>query len=199
MNRFLATLCLVVLPSVTGAAELRIRPPTVALSGPFAMQRLLVLDAEGDSIVGDRTADATFTSSNPGIASVDAAGIVRAAGDGEAVFTATVNGKSATARAVVARTKEPFAWSYRNHVIPVLTRVGCNSGSCHGALAGKGGFKLSLRGYDPETDHFVMTRQAGGRRVNRSEPEQSLVLLKPTRGLPHGGGKRFETDSEEDR
>src|SRR5205823_3368051 len=107
-----------------------------------------------------------FTSSNTAVAAVDAAGVLRAVGDGEAVITATVGGKSASAQVAVARTKEPFAWSYRNHVIPVLTRIGCNSGSCHGALAGKGGFKLSLRGYDPETDHFVMTRQAGGRRVN---------------------------------
>lgn len=179
------------------AAEPRVLPPNVELSSPFATQRLLVLDADRGMIVADRTAEATFSSSNLAVASVDASGIVRATGDGDAVVTATVGGKSSTARVVAARTKDPFAWSYRNHVIPVLTRVGCNSGSCHGALAGKGGFKLSLRGYDPETDHFVMTRQASGRRVNRSEPEQSLVLLKPTRGLPHGGGKRFESDSEE--
>jgi hypothetical protein len=181
------------------AAEPRILPPTVELSGPYATQRLLVVDAEGGVVLADRTGEASFTSSNAAVAIVDALGVVRAVGDGETVITAAVNGKSSTVRAFVTRTKEPFAWKYRNHVIPVLTRIGCNSGSCHGALAGKGGFKLSLRGYDPETDHFVMTRQAGGRRVNRSEPEQSLVLLKPTRGLPHGGGKRFETDSEEYR
>src|SRR5438874_1303084 len=52
------------------------------------------------------------------------------------------------------------AWSFRNHIIPTLTKIGCNSGACHGALAGKGGLKLSLRGYAPEIDHFVLTRQA---------------------------------------
>jgi hypothetical protein len=82
--------------------------------------------------------------------------------------------------------------SFRNQVIPILTRAGCNSGACHGALAGKGGLKLSLRGYDPETDHFVLTRQAQARRVDRTEPEKSLMLLKPTRTIPHGGGRRFE-------
>src|SRR5215472_14693351 len=91
-----------------------------------------------------------------------------------------------------AADKEAPGWSFRNHVIPVLTRVGCNSGACHGALAGKGGLKLSLRGYDPETDHFVLTRQALSRRVDRTEPEKSLMLLKPTRTIPHGGGRRFE-------
>jgi hypothetical protein len=82
--------------------------------------------------------------------------------------------------------------SFRNQVIPILTRAGCNSGACHGALAGKGGLKLSLRGYDPDGDHFVLTRQALARRVDRSAPEKSLMLLKPTRTMPHGGGRRFE-------
>src|SRR5215211_6183696 len=85
---------------------------------------------------------------------------------------------------------EPAAPSFRNQVIPILTRAGCNSGACHGALAGKGGLKLSLRGYDPETDHFVLTRQALARRVDLSKPERSLMLLKPTMAVPHGGGQR---------
>lgn len=88
-------------------------------------------------------------------------------------------------------------WSFRNHVIPVLTRLGCNSGACHGAAAGKGGFKLTLRGYDPEADFAVLTRQALGRRVNPVEPARSLVLLKPTMAIGHGGGKRMEPGSLE--
>ena len=78
-----------------------------------------------------------------------------------------------------------------------MTKAGCNSGACHGAAAGKNGFKLTLRGYDPEVDHMVLTRQALGRRVNLLEPARSLMLLKPTLALSHGGGKRFEVDSSE--
>ena len=89
--------------------------------------------------------------------------------------------------------------SFRNDVIPVLTKAGCNSGACHGALAGKNGFKLSLRGYDPETDHQVLTREALGRRVVMAAPAQSLILLKPTLTIAHGGGKRFDRDSLEYR
>ena len=88
-------------------------------------------------------------------------------------------------------------WSFRNHVIPVLTRLGCNSGACHGAAAGKGGLKLTLRGYDPEADFNVLTRQSLGRRVNKVEPAKSLMLLKPTMAIGHGGGKRMSTDSLE--
>lgn len=90
-------------------------------------------------------------------------------------------------------------WSFRNHVIPVLTKLGCNSGACHGAAAGKNGFKLTLRGYDPETDYNTLTRQSLGRRINRLEPAQSLVLLKPTAAIGHGGGKRLEVGSLEYR
>ena len=87
--------------------------------------------------------------------------------------------------------------SFRNHVIPVLTKAGCNSGACHGAAAGKNGFALTLRGYDPAADYDVITRQAAGRRVNKLEPARSLLLLKPTETVPHMGGKRFAVGSPE--
>ena len=77
--------------------------------------------------------------------------------------------------------------SFRNQVIPVLTKAGCNSGACHGAAAGKNGFGLTLRGYDPAADYDTITRQAGGRRVNKLEPAKSLILLKPTETVPAHG------------
>ena len=78
--------------------------------------------------------------------------------------------------------------STKNHVLSVLTKAGCNSGACHGAAAGKNGLRLTLRGYGPEVDYDVLTRQALGRRINRSSPAESLFLLKPTGALEHGGG-----------
>src|SRR5262249_48892350 len=177
------------------AAELKILPADVTLTGPHASQRLLVLAEDKGQMVGERTPQAKFTSSRPAVATVDAAGVVRAAGDGEATITATAEGKQATVKVTVRKTKESSVWSFRNHVIPMMTRAGCNSGACHGALAGKGGLKLSLRGYDPNSDHFVLTRQALGRRIDRSEPARSLVLLKPTRAVKHGGGQKIEPGS----
>ena len=85
--------------------------------------------------------------------------------------------------------------NFRHDVQAVLTRAACNSGACHGALAGKGGFKLSLRGYDPDADFYAITRQASARRVNGQSPAESLLLQKATRELAHGGGTRFYDDS----
>src|SRR5262249_18529694 len=161
------------------AAELQLLPGDIALTGPGASQRLLVVAVDSKQVVGDRTAQAKFVSSNPAGTTVSDAGLVKAVGDGEAVITATHDGKQSTATVKSTRTKEPYSERFRNHVIPILTRAGCNSGACHGALAGKGGLKLSLRGYDPDTDHFVLTRQAQGRRVDRLEPTRSLLLRKP--------------------
>jgi hypothetical protein len=182
-------------PLTSMAGGLKLLPSETVLTGPHASQRLVVLTEDGGKAIADVTEKTQFISSNPAVAAVDSTGTVRAAGDGEAVITATLNDQRVTATVKVVRTKEPFAWSFRNHVLPMLTKVGCNSGACHGALAGKGGFKLSLRGYDPATDHFVMTRQALGRRIDPVEPAQSLVLLKPTRAIPHGGGKKLTVGS----
>src|SRR5690606_36285523 len=88
---------------------------------------------------------------------------------------------------------------FQNHVMPVLTRQGCNMGACHGAVAGKGGFRLSLLGYDPPADFYRMTREARGRRVEPLAPARSLLLTKPTMATPHKGGKRLDPRSREYR
>jgi hypothetical protein len=79
-------------------------------------------------------------------------------------------------------------------VMPILNKAGCTQGTCHGAAKGKNGFKLSLRGYDPETDYRALLYDLSGRRFNRADPGRSLMLLKPTNQLPHGGGLRFDVD-----
>ncbi len=89
--------------------------------------------------------------------------------------------------------------TFRQQVQPILAKYGCSSGACHGAAAGKNGFKLSLRGWDAAFDYDVLTRDASGRRIVRAEPERSLMLLKPTASMKHGGGERFKTDSVEYR
>src|SRR5699024_2372418 len=86
--------------------------------------------------------------------------------------------------------------SFRNDVEPLLTKLGCNQGACHGAQHGKGGFKRSLLGFESDVDHTAIVKSAEGRRVTPFAPEQSLLLLKPTLTVAHGGGKRLEPGSE---
>lgn len=89
--------------------------------------------------------------------------------------------------------------SFRNDVMATLSKAGCNLGTCHGNARGKGGFQLSLRGQDPDRDFVVLTRDWVGRRMNTANPDQSLLLLKPTMQVAHEGGRRFEVDSDEYR
>ena len=89
--------------------------------------------------------------------------------------------------------------SFRNEVMAVLSRSGCNLGTCHGNQNGKGGLKISLRGQDPETDFITLTRQLAGRRANAMIPDESLLLQKPAMLVPHEGGRRFSPESAEYR
>src|SRR6516162_10999109 len=86
--------------------------------------------------------------------------------------------------------------TFLRDVAPILNKVGCTSGTCHGAAKGKNGFKLSLRGYDPQFDYEALLYDLSGRRFNRADPGRSLMLAKPTQEVAHGGGLRFEKDSD---
>jgi hypothetical protein len=180
---------------------LKILPGDLTLTGPHADQRLLVVEMRDGEVIADRTAEATLRSSDDKVAAFDKGNPsqVRAVSDGQTTLTVTVGKDSASIQATVSKTKDRFTWSFRNHVIPLMTRAGCNSGACHGALAGKGGMKLSLRGYDLDSDHFVLTRQALGRRIDRESPARSLFLLKPTMAVSHGGGQKVVVSSPDYR
>ena len=104
-------------------------------------------------------------------------------------------GNVATRVAVVAPTTSVVP-EFETDVLPILTKHGCNTGACHGSAAGRGGFRLSLYAGDPDFDYESIVRQLEGRRVNRAQPDESLLLLKPTEQISHGGGIRFDNDGE---
>ena len=193
----IATLLLASTISASSAGSLALLPSETTLQGRNASQQLILTrwtPQRGSE--GDLTPEAAFTSSSPGVARVDAQGVVRAVADGETRITARLpNGRQATTRVRVESARQPPSRDFRNQVRSVMTKTGCNSGSCHGAGAGQNFFKLSLRGYSPEADYRALTREGGGRRISRQEPSRSLLLLKPTLAVSHGGGKRLETDS----
>src|SRR5947209_20600254 len=99
---------------------------------------------------------------------------------------------SAVLVAAPVRAEEPRPVDFRTDVIAALSRAGCNQGACHGSPQGKNGFRLSLRGFDPDLDLFTLTRAEMGRRVDRQRPENSLFLLKGTGRVAHQGGVRFQ-------
>lgn len=198
MMRLQAAIWAALAAGVLRAESLQLLPPQAELSSIESGQQFL-LESFSDGFHQDLTQQAQWTSSNPNVAAIEGPGRVKAVGDGEAVITASLGGKTATAKVRFSGTGKPFSWSFRNHVIPVLTKAGCNQGACHGALAGKNGFKLTLRGYDPELDYDTLTRQSLGRRIVLADPAASLLLRKPTFAIPHGGGLRFKPDSLEYR
>jgi hypothetical protein len=173
-------------------------PAKLDFSSRESFARLVFEERRGGRYVGEVAGNIRFTVSDPKVVEV-VDGVARPKGNGRATITATGPSGSATAEVTVRDFERPFEWSFRNHVQSVMAKTGCSSGACHGAAAGKKGFKLSLRGYDAEGDHDVLTGQASGRRVDLFDPSNSILLLKPTAMVKHGGGKRFDPESPEYR
>lgn len=182
----------------TFAAELEILPRAVALPNVAARQLLVVERREGAQYEGDASGEAIWNSSNEQVAVVEH-GVAIPKGNGRATLTARVGEQEARVEVTVSGQDKPFTWNFSTQVESVLSKAGCNGGACHGARAGKNGFRLSLFAYDPIADYSYLTRQANGRRIVPSDPGRSLLLTKPTGALPHKGGVRFEVDSREYR
>ncbi|MCX7422055.1 MAG: DUF1553 domain-containing protein [Planctomycetia bacterium] len=184
--------------AVFAADGLSVLPAELVLTGPEARHRLIVESVHDGRLTGQVVEGVVFESSSDKVAKIEN-GIVIPVGNGEASITAKVGGTSAVTKIIVKDVDQPHVWSFRNHVQSVLSKTGCNMGACHGAAAGKAGFKLSLRGYDPDSDFRILTRQARGRRVVPADPGRSLILTKPSGAIPHKGGIRFDVDSLEHR
>jgi hypothetical protein len=184
-------------PTAPAAAvrQLTVFPPQIALAGPRAEQRLGVLATHADGRQWDHARTATYASADPAVATVDAAGTVRPAGDGHTTVTVTAGGATATVPVTVTGVKAEEPVNFTRDVEAVLTKSGCNQGACHGSSQGKHGFRLSLLGFDPAFDHAQIVQSAEGRRVVLGQPERSILLLKPSLQMEHGGGERFKPNS----
>jgi hypothetical protein len=201
IRKHLLVSCLLawVVPTAARAeGPIAILPAKSSLATPESRQRLIVQETERGEVARQVVGPIEWSTSDPKVAIV-AEGLVTPVGDGRATISAKAGGRSATASITVSGMGQGFDWSFREHVEPVLAKQGCNSGACHGALAGKGGFRLSLQGYDPEADYFNIVKQDRGRRVEFGDPGRSLFLAKPSGAIAHKGGVRFATDSVEYR
>jgi len=159
--------------------------------------QLIVTRRDPNGTLRDLSASTTWKTEPAGIVEVAPGGFVRAVGSGRVEITGQVAGEAATVRSVVT-VADPSkrSWNFAEDIEPHLTRLGCNTGGCHGRLDGQNGFHLSLFGYDAEGDYRTLTREATGRRINRLHPESSLLLTKATGSVPHAGGMRLVAGSD---
>ncbi|MFO0798785.1 MAG: DUF1553 domain-containing protein [Gemmataceae bacterium] len=184
--RLLAALAVVAASHASALAAVTCSVASVELRDAFEGKQLLVRDGDRDA-----TRDAKYASSNLAVAAVDEKGFVSPTGDG----TCVVRVEHAAGRLEIPVTVRGFgqgrAVDFRTEVMPLLSRLGCNAGGCHGKAGGQNGFRLSLFGFDAEFDHAAITRESRGRRVFAANADESLFLLKATGRSPHGGGKRL--------
>src|ERR1035438_4465492 len=166
--------------------SIQAEPAQVVLDGKSASQQVLITGTYSDGSTHDVTDQASFKSAAPRIAAVSPKGIVTSDSDGKTAVAVSVKGAKKISLAVTVKRSREVPASYSNNVRPLFTTLGCNATACHGSRAGKGGLKLSLFGGDPEADYDALTRAAGGRRLNRIDPAESLVLLKVENRLKEG-------------
>ena len=177
------------------AGEFSLFPSSVELHGRGDRQQFVLT---ADAV--DRTREASFTSSNPAVATVTSQGVVTVVGTGRAAITATWKGRTASATVTATHGTETPAATFERDIVPLLTRYGCNQGACHGKARGQNGFALSLLGFDRTFDYQAITVEGRGRRIFPASPENSLLLRKGAGAVPHGGGKALaKTDPAYDR
>jgi hypothetical protein len=176
-------------------ASVQVFPPEINLSSARDRQSIVVQATYADGITRDVTKDAALKEANPSLLRREGS-IFQPSVDGSTTLAVAFGGKSLSVPVKVSGAKLQPPISFRLDVMPVFMRAGCNTGSCHGAARGKDGFRISLFGFDPEGDHFRLTREMVGRRINLAVPSDSTLLEKATGAVQHTGGKRFEASTE---
>jgi Protein of unknown function (DUF1549)/Protein of unknown function (DUF1553) len=179
-------------PAVTALA---VFPPEVNLFTSRAKASFVVQATYADGITRDVTAQAAIKLASAAVCKLDKNQITPLA-DGVTDLVVEYGGRAVTLPITVKDAKTDRPISFKLDVMPVFMRSGCNVGGCHGAARGKDGFRLSLFGFDPDGDHYRLTREINGRRINLALPAESLLLEKSTGKVPHTGGKRFDETSE---
>ena len=179
--------------AITGS--ITVHPATIELRHPRQPKSLQVLATTADGYSLDLREGARFTSSDANIARVDERGWVQAVSTGQTQITIAASGQTLIVPVNVQLPAVSPPYSFRHEVMAVLSKSGCNMGACHGYSLGKNGFKLSLRGSDPELDFAAITKEQFGRRLNLQTPEASLLVAKPRGDTPHEGGVRFRRTS----
>ena len=176
------------------ATQLIIEPDVAFIRGVGSTHTLLFTAISAEGARRDVSAEVSVTVDAPAILREVAPGVFEADGLGVAKLRARYRNREADA-VVIVQPRRSSQIDFATEVAPIFSQRGCNSTNCHGALNGQNGFKLSLFGYDPDADYEAVVHRSDGRRVDRRQPEQSLIVQKPTFQIPHGGGHLIERGS----
>ena len=177
--------------SSEAVAELRLR-------GAEARRQILVTAQLENGMLRDDTRRVRYQTAPAGIVQVSESGLIAALKDGTATVAAkSPDGAEAKLAVIVQNSKAVRPINFGNQIVPIFTKTGCNGGGCHGKSSGQNGFRLSLLGFEPAEDYEHLVKEARGRRLFPASPKNSLLLLKGTATLPHGGGKRFDAESDD--
>jgi hypothetical protein len=182
------------LPEGDAVVALHVEPASISLDALARYAQVVVTADLASGAKIDVTRNASYSFSAP-VAKANTAGIVRPLANGNTQLQISLGDKSATVDVQVAGLESAPHPDFIRDIAPILARAGCNQGTCHGAQAGKNGFKLSLRGYDHVFDIRALADDLASRRVNVASPADSLMLLKPTAAVPHQGGQAIKPGS----
>ncbi|MFT6862350.1 MAG: hypothetical protein ACJAVK_000908 [Akkermansiaceae bacterium] len=178
-------------PDLTSIA---VYPSSVTLETKRDFHRLIILATDKNAVTRDITPSVKFAIADRSLIKLEGS-TISPIKDGATSVKITFRGKELTVPVTVKGATEDRRISFQQDVVPVFTASGCNTGSCHGSARGQDGFMISLFGYDPKGDHYRITREFAGRRINLAIPEESLLLTKAIGSVPHTGGKLFEKNS----
>ncbi|WP_397568996.1 DUF1549 domain-containing protein [Schlesneria sp. T3-172] len=176
------------------APRLQAFPAKISLTNRRESQEVVVQLLAADGSNKDVTDLARMEIALPAVARL-ASGFVEPLADGQTELVIQYESFSTRIPIEVSHSKDPAEFRFRNDVLPVLTRAGCNTGKCHGSASGKDGFRLSLFGYDPAGDHYRITRELSGRRINLAAPADCLLVNKAIGQVNHTGGQCIEPDT----
>lgn len=175
--------------------QLDVYPQSISLNSGADFQSFIAVVRREDGVTVDVTSEVRWNVDDEKLAKIDGNKLLPIA-DGKTSLTARYRNATVKVDVTVSQAAVHPPISFVKDVMPVLTRSGCNTGSCHGAAQGKDGFRMSLFGFDPQGDYKRITREIGVRRINLAIPSESLFLKKAVGSVPHTGGKLFDTDSD---
>lgn len=169
----------------------------ILVRGAGQVHQLVITGEYANGGMRDLTREVAYRAASPQIVRVRAGGLLSAVKNGTTDVFAELQGRSVKVSVTVTDADRELPINFTNEIVPIFSKLGCNSGACHGKSTGQNGFRLSLMGFEPRVDFEALTSESRGRRVMVTAPPASLLLRKPTGEISHGGGRRLSEESRD--